>query len=107
MDMGVADEVGTEDLAALIVTVSPASFMPESTPVIARPANGGEAVAPFGLVEGDEAVAGKVVAHVKVEVAPHDQRRVCALRAPCGKRGASYQHDNPALHAPDRVPSGS
>ena len=34
MEMGVALWVGMEDLAALMVTVSPAAFMPEHTPVM-------------------------------------------------------------------------
>ena len=34
MEMGVAEPVGTADLAALIVTVSPVSFMPDNTPII-------------------------------------------------------------------------
>ena len=34
MEIGVAEPVGTADLAALIVTVSPVSFMPDSTPII-------------------------------------------------------------------------
>ena len=32
--MGVAEPVGTADLAALIVTVRPVSFMPDNTPII-------------------------------------------------------------------------
>ena len=34
MEIGVADAAGRSDLAALMVTVSPVSFMPERTPVI-------------------------------------------------------------------------
>ena len=34
MEIGVAEPVGTADLAALIVTVRPVSFMPDNTPII-------------------------------------------------------------------------
>ena len=34
IDIGVADDVGTADLAALMVTVRPASFIPDITPII-------------------------------------------------------------------------
>ena len=90
--MGVADASGTGPFAALIVTVSPSEFMPDSTPIIPAQPMLAKGWARLRPAEGHDLVAGEVVAHIEIEVAPDDRLPVVARTAPCRERTASHEH---------------
>ena len=57
-----------------------------------RPADAGEGIARLRPAKGHDLVAGEVVAHIEIEVAPDDRFSVVARTAPCRERTASHEH---------------